>query len=140
MAKITLGKPPESFARTIDFMQVDGAPGSMNVTFIYRTRKEYGEFADGVVAEMETESAAEIDKVRALAAAKEPIPPLTQSDVIARELARDTKYVVKCIKGWNLDVPMTKETIAQLADEVPAAITAIAKVYRDAILEGQAGN
>lgn len=140
MAKIVLGQRPKSFKRTIEFKQIDGTPGSIAVTFKYRTRKEFGDFADGIVASMKNEATAQLDEVRALAAAGQPVPELTQAVIIGRDLARDTKYVAGCVEGWNLDVPLSDAAIEQLADEVPAAIGAIALEYREAITEGRLGN
>jgi hypothetical protein len=140
MAKIILGQRPKGFKRTVNFKQVDGEPGSIEVTFKYRTRKEFGAFADEIVASMDAERAAQLDEIRTLAAAGEQIPPLTQSAIIEHDLARDVKYVAGCIEGWNLAVPLSSEAIEQLADEVPAAIGAIALMYREASIEGRLGN
>lgn len=140
MAKIILGKRPTNFKRTVTFNQVDGTPGTIDVTFKYRTRKEFGAFADGIVASMKAEIEADLDRLRALGAAGQPIPELTQGAIIDRDLARDAKYVAGCIEGWNLDVELSPEAIAQLADEVPAAIGAICLAYREASTEGRLGN
>jgi hypothetical protein len=140
MAKIILGKRPQNFKRTVNFTQVDGTPGTMEVTFKYRTRKEFGDFADGIVDGMKAEAEAQLEAVRELAMAGKPIPELTQGDIIERDLARDAKYVAGCVDAWNLDVPLSDDAIAQLADEVPAAIGAIALAYREASIEGRLGN
>lgn len=140
MAKIILGKRPKNFTRTVKFNQVDGTPGSIDVTFKYRTRTEFGAFADGIVAEMKAEVEADLERLRALNAAGQPIPELTQAGIIDRDLARDTKYVAGCIEGWNLDVELSPDAITQLADEVPAAISAICVMYREASTEGRLGN
>jgi hypothetical protein len=140
MAKIILGQRPKSFKRTVKFDQIDGEPGSIEVTFRYRTRKEFGAFADEIVASMKAEAESQLDEVRALAKAGKTIPELTQGAIIGRDLARDVKYVAGCIEGWNLEVPLSPEVIEQLADEVPAAIGAIALMYREASIEGRLGN
>jgi hypothetical protein len=140
MTTIILGKRPQNFKRTVNFVQVDGTPGSIEVTFKYRTRTEFGAFADGVVDSMKAEAEAQLEAVRELAAAGKPIPELTQGAIIDRDLARDAKYVAGCVEGWNLGVALSKNAIVQLADEVPAAIGAIALMYREASIEGRLGN
>lgn len=140
MPTIVLGNRPKNFKRTVNFVQVDGEPGSIVVTFKYRTRKEFGAFADGILDSMKAEAEAQIEEVRALALAGKQIPELTQAHIIERDLVRDAKYTAGCVEGWNLAVPLSGDAITQLADEVPAAISAIAQMYRDASLEGRLGN
>lgn len=140
MAKIILGKRPTTFMRTVKFNQVDGAPATIDVTFKYRTRKEFGVFADEIVAAMKAEIEADMEKLRALVAASQPIPELSQGDIIDRDLVRDVKYLAGCVDAWNLDVELSDATIQQLADEVPAAIGAICIAYREASVEGRLGN
>jgi hypothetical protein len=140
MAKIILGQRPKSFKRTINFLQIDGSPGSMEVDYTYRTRSEFGKFADGIRAQVKADAEAELDKLKALADQKQPIPELTQSELVAHESTTNVRYVMGCIEGWNLDVPFDEAAVAQLADEVPAAVTAIIATYRDAITEGRSGN
>ena len=137
MAKITLGQRPKNFTRTVRFTQVDGTPGQMDVTYIYRTRKEFGKFADGIRAQAKVGDETMIDKIKALAAEGK---ALSQEDILAQENAVNVSYVMGCIEGWNLDVEFSADAVAQLADEVPAAVSAIIADYRDAITEGRSGN
>jgi hypothetical protein len=140
MAKIILGQRPKSFKRTVSFKQVDGSPGSIEVDYKYRTRSEFGEFADAVRAEIKAGDEALLEKLKKQASAGEAVKPLTQADILKQEDAINVRYVMGCIEGWNLDVPFDKAAVEQLADEVPAAITAIVAEYRDAITEGRSGN
>jgi hypothetical protein len=89
---------------------------------------------------MKAEVEADLDKVRAAIADGQSVPELSQGDIIDRDLARDAKYVAGCVEGWNLDVELSDDAIAQLADEVPAAIGAICQAYREASIEGRLGN
>lgn len=140
MAKIILGQRPKSFKRTVNFKQIDGTPGTIEVDYTYRTRTEFGKFTDGIRAQVKAEDEVQLDKIKALAAQKQPIPELTQSEIVARENETNVRYVMGCIGGWNLDVPFDKAAVAQLADEVPAAVIGIIADYRDAITEGRTGN
>lgn len=140
MAKIILGKRPKSFPRTINFLQVDGSPGSMELTFKYRTRTEFGDFADEIRAGIDAKATAEMDRLKALAADGEPIPELTQAEMLRRETETNVGYIMGCVEGWNLDVEFDRSAVLQLADEVPAAIPEIIGGYRDACVEGRLGN
>lgn len=140
MAKIILGKPPTSFDRTVKFLQVDGSPGQVGVTYKYRDRVQFGEFTDKIVADLQAEHEAEIDKVKDQAKNGLPIRELTESEVLARQNETNVRYIMGCVEGWDLDVPFDKSAVAQLVREVPAAIPAIVGAYRDAITEGRQGN
>jgi hypothetical protein len=140
MAKIILGQRPKSFKRTVKFLQVDGSPGTIDVDYKYRTRTEFGEFADGIRAQMKAADEALLDQVKAQADAGEVIAPLSQATLIKSENETNVGYVMGCIEGWNLDVPFSQAAVEQLANEVPAAITAIIATYRDAITDGRLGN
>lgn len=140
MAKIILGKPPTSFGRTVNFLQVDGTPGQIGLTYKYRDRVQFGEFTDKIVADLQAEHEAEIDKVKAFAEKGGAIPELTESEVLARQNETNVRYIMGCVEGWDLDVPFDKSAVAQLVIEVPAAIPAIVGTYRDAITEGRQGN
>lgn len=140
MAKIILGQRPKNFPHTVKFPQLSGEPGSMGVTYIYRTRSEFGDFADEIKAEIKTEVDADMAMMQNLIDKKLPIPELSQKEIVARQTKRDVAYVMRCIEGWDLAVPFDHAAVEQLADEVPAAITAICSDYREAITEGRLGN
>lgn len=140
MAKIVLGQQPKNFSYTVTFAMLDGSAGGMEVSGIYRTRTEFGQFADGIRAGARKAAEADLARVKELAAKGQPIPELTQQELLARENAINVGYVMGCIDGWNLDVPFDQAAVEQLADEVPAAVSAIIAGYRDAITEGRLGN
>lgn len=140
MAKIILGQRPKNFPHTVKFPQLSGEPGSMGVTYIYRTRSEFGDFADEIRAEVKAEVEADLAVMQDLHAKGQAIPELSQKEIIARQTKRDVLYVMRCIEGWDLAVPFDRAAVEQLADEVPAAITAICADYREAINEGRLGN
>lgn len=140
MAKIILGQRPKTFSHTVNFPMLNGEPGSMEVTYTYRTRSEFGKFADEIRDEVKTRAEADLDRIKDLAAKGQPIPELMQAEILERETAINVGYVMRCVEGWNLDVPFDLAAVKQLADEVPAAITSIIAAYRDAITEGRLGN
>ncbi len=128
MAKITLGKRPANFKRTLSFPMLDGTTGSMEVTYKYRTRKEFGVFIDGILeAAGEKGGPAEDEK-------------FSMAKLMEKTAGTNADYVLQVIEGWNLDVELTRNAIEQLADEIPAAVNTVMETYRLAITEGRLGN
>lgn len=128
-SKIILGARPETFAPTpIKFKLPSGADAAMTVTFRYRTRTEFGAF----VAEAYGRDASDL--------------PTTDSgrldyEAMARQATMDeAAYVLGIVAGWDLDTELTRESAAQLADEVPAAVEALKRAYSAACNEGRLGN
>ena len=53
---------------------------------------------------------------------------------------KNAAYLIDVLDGWNLDEVLTRDTAAQLCDELPGAATEIMEAYRLAIVEGRLGN
>jgi len=128
MAKITLGKTPKSFKRTITVDMLDGTKGSMEVEYQYRTRTEFGAFLDEIFKDAGVKPEAGDDE-----------RVLIES---VMEKTRDTNadYLIKVLDGWNLDDPLNKATLQQLCDEFPGVANSIMETYRTAVVEGRAKN
>lgn len=128
MAKIVLGARPKHFKRTITFPMLDGTTGSMEVTYKYRTRKEFGVFIDSILeAAGEKTGQAEDEK-------------FSMAKLMEKTAGANADYVLQVIEGWNLDADLYRESVEQLADELPAAVNTIMETYRTAITEGRLGN
>jgi hypothetical protein len=124
MSKITLGKPPKTFAPVVvSFTMPDKSEGSIECVFKYRTRKQFGEFLAGTFGDKSQEG-------------KE----LDFAALIAQAVDKNGTYMMDVLDSWNLDEKLTAETAAQLADEVPAAAAAIMAAYSAAVTEGRLGN
>jgi len=126
MPKIVLGKRPANFKHTVKFPMLDGTEGSIEVLYKYRTRAEFGKFIDEVYA-----------------AAKEDRPAdkeFSWAALMEKTSGANADHVMMAVEGWNLDEAFTRENVQQLADELPAAVTAIMDSYRKAITEGRLGN
>ncbi|MNS19688.1 hypothetical protein D3C72_514110 [compost metagenome] len=126
MAKIVLGKRPTNFKRTVRFKMLDGTEGAIEVTYKYRTRTEFGRFIDEVFAASKEERPAEDD--------------FSWAALMEKTGGANADYIMQAIEGWNLDEPLTHENVQQLADELPAAVTAIMDAYREAVTQGRLGN
>lgn len=131
MAKIILGKRPKSFKHTISVQLPEGGTGTMQLSFKYRTRSEFGAFVDALV------DAAKV------------APPASASDEDvafslqqALEKTRDTNadYILQIVDDWNLDQEFSRAAVVQLCDELPGMALAIINDYRAAITEGRLGN
>lgn len=129
MAKIILGKRPKSFKFKLKVLLHQGEE-DMEVSYVYRTRSEYGAFVD------------------ALLRAAKVTPASTSAEDVefslaqALELTRDTNadYIMQIVDGWNLDVEFSRAAVVQMCDELPGVALAIINNYRAAITEGRLGN
>lgn len=126
MAKITLGKPPKTFAPvTVSFPMPDGSKGEIECVFKYRTRKEFGQFLADTFNTGKTPEGSE---------------QRTVAEIMATAVQTNGAYLAKVLHSWNLDEPLNEANAAQLADEVPAASSAIMEAYGRAVTEGHLGN
>lgn len=130
MAKITLGKRPESFKRVITVELLEGGKGTVEIEYIYRTRTEFGVFVDELLSDAGVKPTGGSDD------------DVKFSLETALKKARDANadYIMKVAKDWNLDVDFSREAVAQLCDELPGVAQQIIEVYRTAITEGRLGN
>lgn len=130
MAKISLGKRPKSFKRTIKVPMHEGGEGAIEVSFLYRTRTEFGALVDDLLKAADVTPASTSDEDVAF------------SLQLALERTRDTNadYILKIMDGWDLDEAFTRASVVQLCDELPGAAQAIIADYRAAITEGRLGN
>jgi hypothetical protein len=126
MAKIVLGKRPQNFKHTVKFVMLDGTEATIDVTYKYRTRTEYGAFVDEVAAAAKQDRGSDED--------------FSWARVMEKTGASNAEYVMQAVEGWNLDEEFTLENVQQLADELPGAISAIMDTYRNAITQGRLGN
>jgi len=136
MAKIKLGSRPKNFKREIKFPMLDGTTGTFNATFKYMTRSEYAEFIDARIQEA---VAAEKTSTAAPASADSEILYSAKADSEKTDAAK-VSFVMAVVESWDLDVPFDREAVTQLADEIPAGITAVIDTYRMAVVEGRLGN
>lgn len=125
MNKITLGKPPKTFAPVaVRFPMPAGGEGVIECVFKYRSRKDFGAF---LASTFKADTAADG-------------APMDLQQVMAAAVEKNGAYLAEVLDGWNLDDKLTPEAAAQLADEVPAAASAIMEAYSRAVTEGRLGN
>ncbi|WP_193727649.1 phage tail assembly chaperone [Paraburkholderia franconis] len=126
MAKIKLGQHPTNFKHVVKFPLLDGSEGAIEVVYRFRTRREFGKFIDEVFAASKEERPAEDE--------------FSWAALMEKTGSANADYVMQAVEGWNLDEEFNRENVQQLADELPAAITAIMDGYRSAVTTGRLGN
>lgn len=128
MAKVVLGQRPKNFKRVVKFDMLDGSKGAIEVSFVYRTRKEFGKFIDELIEKTGGSVKPDSDE------------KFSMAELMTKSAGSNAEYILAVIDGWNLDEDLTPATVQQLSDEIPAAANAIMESYRAAITEGRLGN
>lgn len=130
-AKIKLGARPKTFHSSVTIPMHEGGAGVVPVLYKYRTKTEFGQFVDSLIA------------------AAGVAPPKSQADEDVRfslqaalEATRDQNadYLLQVLEGWGLDEPFDRVHVVQLCDELPGAALALIDRYRLACTEGRLGN
>ena len=140
VSKLVLGKRPEHFIREVSFPMLDGSTGTIEVKFIYRSRKGFAELIDANQATIKAKADEEVARMKQAAIGGDTVGEFKQADLVAHQAEFNAAYLMQIVKGWNLDVPFTREAVDELVDDVPAAVNAINAAYREALLEGRLGN
>lgn len=122
--KITLGKPPKNFNRSVLFTTVEGDESFITWTFIYRTRKQFGELVD-------TNAPDDV-------APSEGIP--TMQSMMEKANVKSADYIMQIAEGWDLSADFNRVNVQELCDQYPAAVNAAINAYREAVMEGRLGN
>lgn len=132
MAKIILGARPKNFKRTLTVQLPEGGEGTIELSYKYRTRREFGAFIDEVLARANVTPPAADAPDEAIRA--------TVADAMAKTVEANADYILAVADGWNLDQPFTRDAVEQLCNELPGAAAQIMGDYRAAITEGRLGN
>lgn len=130
VAKIKLGARPKNFKRTIRVSLPEGGEGVVEMSYIYRTRSEFGKFVDDLMAASKTEQRGASDDDFKFSLA----------EALAKTRDSNADYIMQIADGWNLDCEFSRENVAQLCDELPGAAMEIIEQYRLAVTEGRLGN
>jgi hypothetical protein len=134
MSKITLGSRPKNFKKTLQVPLHEGQTGTVEVSYVYRTRKEFGAFVDELLAAVPAAVPA------AAAAASSEDSKYSLAAVLAKNVDTQADYIMRIVDGWNLDEPFNRANVLKLCDELPGASEAIIDNYRNAVSEGRLGN
>lgn len=132
MSKVKLGSRPKNFKATIQVPLHEGQAGTIEVSYVYRTRKEFGVFVDELLAAVPKQAAA---AVPADVAAK-----YSLAADLGKSIDTQADYIMRIADGWDLDEPFGRASVLTLCDELPGAAVAIIEHYRNAVSEGRLGN
>ena len=130
MAKIVLGSRPKNFKSLVTIPMLEGGEGTIEVSYIYRTRTEFGKLIDGLMDDAKVVPTSEAAEDQAF----------SLEDALNKTKETNADYIMKVADGWNLDIEFSRNAVAQLCDELPASALAIMSTYRNAITEGRSGN
>lgn len=126
-SNIKLGSRPKSFTRVVKFPLPEGGEGRIACSYRYRTRTQFGEFVDALMAKSPLERPDYTD-------------PTVNTKLQQSVIASNAGYLINALDGWDLDVELNVSNLEQLADEHPGAVMAIMEDYRAACCEGRLGN
>lgn len=130
MAKIKLGARPTTFRKVVEFPMLDGTKGAIEVIYKYRTRKDFGTFIDEIMDAAKVAPSTDDQGEKSF----------SMADLMEKTAGSNADYILRVAEGWNLDEPFDLAHVQQLADELPAAASAIMETYRAAVVEGRLGN
>lgn len=131
MAKVILGQRPKTFKPfPVKFEMPDGEAGIINVTFHYKTKTEFGKAIDAM-AEEGKKAATEVSNDTVV---------FSWEKFLGQNIAATADHLLSGIDKWDLDLPVDRDTLIQMGDELPAGLTALAAGWANACREGRLGN
>lgn len=130
MAKIKLGQRPKNFKKIITVDLPEGGKGTVEFSFIYRTRTEFGALVDEI-----TEAAG----VKVASQSEEDVK-FSLKQAMEKTVDSNADYIMRLADGWNLDEEFSRANVKQFCDELPGAAFATIDGYRAAVQEGRLGN
>ena len=136
MSKVKLGTRPKNFKATIQVPLHEGQAGTIQVSYIYRSRKEFGAFVDELLAAVPKQAAAAVADESSAAAAEK----YSLAADLGKSIDTQADYIMRIADGWDLDEPFNRQSVYTLCDELPGAAVAIIEHYRNAVSEGRLGN
>jgi hypothetical protein len=133
MAKILQGEQPKTFKRIeVKFAMPDGSEGVIPVTYKYRTRTGYGE--------MLNQAQIEAGKGQNGGVYVDADGKPDYKAMYTAMGSRNADHLLDAIDSWGIDEPLNRETLAELADQLPAAAVALMHHYNVVCTEGRLGN
>ena len=134
--KIIFGSRPANFKPfPVKFELPDGTVRAINVTYKYRTKTEFGEMLDGLIANGKKADAQVLGEKGA--AEK---PEFSWEKFYAENIEAGAEQLMNSVVAWDLELEISKEIFVQMGDEAPAAVTALMASYASACREGRLGN
>lgn len=145
MAKVKLGSRPTTFKKVVSFEDINGEKLSIEWTYNYRTRTEFGDWLESLFEKANAEAQARLqvdpaaEGATADGAATE-LPRFSMATFMRSATQNATQYLMEAASGWNLDIDFTRENVQKFCDEYPGGATESQEGYRTACAEGRLGN
>lgn len=127
--KIKLGQRPKRIKRIVTVELPEGGKGTLTMNFLYRTRREMGEFLDSVLKDAKVTTTANPDDVE-----------LSLLEALTLAVEKNAHYIMQCADGWDLEEEWNQTNVERFCDEFPGVAFAVMTAYREAMSEGKAGN
>ena len=124
---IKLGERPKTF-KSIEVAVTlpDGTEGVIPVTYRYRTKREFGKWQDEAAA--------------ASTVKRNENEEFSWEKFYEQNTDAAADQLLKAIDTWGLDVPLSRDTLIQMGDEMPGAVVALLGAYAAACCQGRLGN
>jgi hypothetical protein len=136
MKKFVLQAPPETFKREVLIPMHDGSEASLIVEFKYRTRTEYAQFIDDIIAGAKKASESPEKAEGDTSVDKE----ITMQSIFNQQDDVAIDAMMKIASGWDLADKFNKTTLREMQNKYPGAFGAINEAYRASIVEGRLKN
>lgn len=140
MAKVKLGKRPTHIHRPARGLMPDGTEGVIQMSYLYRTRTEFGEFIDARLADARAKAEQQAQADADALAEGDTVKAFTSSDLQTVTVDTNAEYILAIADGWDLDEPFNAANVTTLCNELPGMARAITDGYREAVTEGRLGN
>lgn len=124
---IKLGARPKTFKQIeVAVTLPDGTEGVIPVTYRYRTKRDFGKWLDEATATVGSATRSDED--------------FSWEKFYEQNTEAAADQLLKAIDTWGLDVPLSRDALTQMGDEMPGAIAALLSAYGAACREGRLGN
>ena len=128
MAKFKFGERPKTFKHTVKWKDIYGVNNELTVDFVTRSRKEFGELFDEMLADAKkTRGGLEVED-------------MSMTEIMESTGGNNAKYILAAVDKWDVDEDLNLENAQRFADEYAGGANALMEAYRKACLEGKLGN
>jgi hypothetical protein len=137
MKKFVLTAPPETFKRDVIIDMHDGSQASLQIEFKYRSRSEYAQFIDSIIANAKKSAEAEKPKTEDESLQDK---ELTMQEILNQQGDLAIETIMQIAVGWELSDKWNKKSLSELHDKFPGAFNAINNAYSASVVHGQLKN
>jgi hypothetical protein len=115
----------------------DGSQASLQIEFKYRSRSEYAQFIDSIIANAKKSAEAEKPKTEDESLQDK---ELTMQEILNQQGDLAIETIMQIAVGWELSDKWNKKSLSELHDKFPGAFNAINNAYSASVVHGQLKN